>query len=77
LENILEYYLQIMDILKISYTEILTMPIKVRIALTKLLKEKENLVEDSLEMKKYQNLMDLISKGFSSVLEMLSKKSIF
>lgn len=53
------------------------MPIKVRIALTKLLKEKENLVEDSLEMKKYQNLMDLISKGFSSVLEMLSKKSIF
>jgi|GEM_PF-2459770 len=66
-----------MDILKISYTEILTMPIKVRIALTKLLKEKENLVEDSLEMKKYQNLMDLISKGFSSVLEMLSKKSIF
>jgi len=77
LENILEYYLQIMDILKISYTEILTMPIKVRIALTKLLKEKENLVEDSLEMKKYQNLMDLISKGFSSVLEMLSKKGIF
>ncbi len=66
-----------MDILKISYTEILTMPIKVRIALTKLLKEKENLVEDSLEMKKYQNLMDLISKGFSSVLEMLSKKGIF
>jgi len=77
LENILEYYLQIMDILKISYTETLTMPIKVRIALTKLLKEKENLVEDSLEMKKYQNLMDLISKGFSSVLEMLSKKGIF
>jgi hypothetical protein len=28
-------------------------------------------------MKKYQNLMDLISKGFSSVLEMLSKKGIF